>query len=153
MAITQAICTSFKQELMVGTHNLTNGSGHTMKIALFSSTTTPALTLDAATTAYSTTGEVVGTGYSAGGNTLVNVTPLKSGTTAYTSFNAGTASTTTWSTSTINANGALIYNSTATPGTRTLLVLSFGSDKVSTAGDFSIVFPTNDSTSAIIRIA
>jgi hypothetical protein len=142
MAITQAVCTSFKQELMTGTHNFTTSTGHTMKIALFTSSAT----LSAATTAYSTTNEVVGTAYSAGGNTLTNVTPTTSGTTAYTDF-----ADTTWSTSTITANGALIYNSSAT--NRAVVVLAFGSDKTSTAGDFTIVFPTPDSTNAIIRIA
>ena len=146
MAITQAVCTSFKQELLVGEHNFTTSSGDTFKIALF----TDAATMSAATTAYSTGNEVVGTGYTAGGNTLTNVTPTSSGTTAYTSFN----SPTTWTTSTITANGALIYNSTSTGATnKSIVVLAFGSNKTSTAGDFSIVFPTADSTSAIIRIA
>ena len=142
MAITQAVATSFKSELMTALHNFTNGTGNAFKIALYTS----AATLGATTTAYSATNEVAGTGYTAGGNTLVNVTPITSGTTAFTDFND-----TTWSTSTITARGALIYNSTNS--NRAVVVLDFGADKASTAGDFTIVFPTADATNAIIRIA
>lgn len=142
MAITQAVCTSFKQELMVGTHNFTLTTGNVFKIALYTSSAT----MSAATTAYSATNEVVGTGYTATGNTLVNVTPTTSGTTAFTDF-----ADTTWTTSTITARGALIYNSSAS--NRGVVVLDFGSDKISTAGDFTIVFPTADASNAIIRIA
>ena len=142
MAITQAMCTSFKQELLTGTHNFTNGTGDTFKIALFTS----AATLGASTTAYSVTNETSGTGYTAGGNTLTNVTPTTSGTTAFTDF-----ADTTWSTATITARGALIYNSTDSD--KAVVVLDFGSDKTSTAGDFTIQFPTADASNAIIRIA
>lgn len=142
MAITQAMCTSFKQELLTGTHDFTNGTGDTFKIALFTSSAT----LDATTTAYSVTNEVSGTGYTAGGNTLTNVTPTTSGTTAFTDF-----ADTTWSTATITARGALIYNSTDSD--KAVVVLDFGSDKTSTAGDFTIQFPTADASNAIIRIA
>ena len=142
MAITQAMCTSFKQELLTGTHNFTNGTGDTFKIALFTSSAT----LGAATTAYSTSNETSGTGYTAGGNTLTNVTPTTSGTTAFTDF-----ADTTWSTATITARGALIYNSTDSD--KAVVVLDFGSDKTSTAGDFTIQFPTADASNAIIRIA
>jgi len=142
MAISQAMCTSFKQELLTGTHNFTNGTGDTFKIALFTSSAT----LGAATTAYSTSNEVSGTGYTAGGNTLTNVTPTTSGTTAFTDF-----ADTTWSTATITARGALIYNSTDSD--KAVVVLDFGSDKTSTAGDFTIQFPTADASNAIIRIA
>ena len=142
MAITQAMCTSFKQELLTGTHNFTNSTGDTFKIALYTS----AATLDATTTAYSVTNETSGTGYVAGGNTLTNVTPTTSGTTAFTDF-----SDTTWSSSTITARGALIYNST--DSNRAVVVLDFGSDKSSTAGDFTITFPAADASNAIIRIA
>lgn len=142
MAITQAVCTSFKQELMVGTHNFTVTTGDVFKIALYTS----AATLGATTTAYSATNEASGTGYTAGGNTLTNVTPTTSGTTAFTDF-----ADTTWTTATITARGALIYNST--DSNRAVVVLDFGSDKTSTAGDFTIVFPTPDATNAIIRIA
>jgi len=142
MAISQAMCTSFKQELLTGTHDFTNSTGDTFKIALFTSSAT----LGAATTAYSVTNEVSGTGYTAGGNTLTNVTPTTSGTTACTDFAA-----TTWSTATITARGALIYNSTDSD--KAVVVLDFGSDKTSTAGDFTIQFPTADASNAIIRIA
>jgi len=148
MAISQAMCTSFKTELLNGIHafgtTVVRGAttADTFKIALFTSSAT----LGATTTAYSTTNEVSGTGYTAGGNTLTNVAPTSSGTTAYTDF-----ADTTWSTATITANGALIYNSTQS--NKAVAVLAFGGDKTSTAGDFTIIFPTADATSAIIRIA
>ena len=142
MAITQAMCTSFKTQLLTGTHDFTNGTGDTFKIALFTS----AATLGAATTAYSTSNEASGTGYTAGGNTLTNVTPTSSGTTAFTDF-----ADTTWSSASITARGALIYNSTEADAA--VVVLDFGSDKTSTAGDFTIQFPTADASNAIIRIA
>ena len=148
--LTQAMCTSFKTELLTGTHNFTNGTGNTFKIALFRATASIVGTYGAATTNYSdVTGnsdEASGTGYSAGGNTLTNVTPTSSGTTAFTDFD-----NTTWSTATITASGALIYNSSASNAA--VAVLDFGGDKTSTAGDFTIVFPTADATDAIIRIA
>lgn len=143
MAITQAMCTSFKQELLTATHDFTNSTGDSFKIALYTSSAT----LGAATTAYTTTNEVTGTNYTAGGNTLTNVTPTTSGTTAFTDF-----ADTTWSTSTITANGALIYNDTAA-GDPAVVVLAFGSDKSSSSGDFVIQFPTADASNAIIRIA
>ena len=142
MAISQAMCTSFKVQLLTGTHNFTNSTGDTFKIALYTSSAT----LDASTTAYSATNEVSGTGYTAGGNTLTNVTPTSSGTTAFTDF-----ADTTWSTATITARGALIYNSSQSD--KAVCVLDFGSDKTSTAGDFTIIFPTADASNAIIRIA
>lgn len=143
MAITTAFCTSFKQQLMQGQHNFTLTTGNTFKIALYTS----AATLGATTTAYSATNEVAtGGGYSAGGNTLTNVTPTTSGTTAFTDF-----ADTTWSASTITANGALIYNANASNAST--VVLAFGSDKSSSSGDFTIVFPLADATNAIIRIA
>ena len=142
MSITQAMCTSFKTQLLTGTHDFTNGTGDTFKIALFTS----AATLGAATTAYSTSNEASGTGYTAGGNTLTNVTPTSSGTTAFTDF-----ADTTWSSASVTARGALIYNSTEADAA--VVVLDFGSDKTSTAGDFTIQFPTADASNAIIRIA
>ena len=132
MAITQALCTSFKQEILQGIHNFTNGSGggtttstgtgNTFKIALFTSSAS----LGAGTTAYADSNQVSGTGYSAGGNTLTNVTPTVSSTTALTDF-----ADTTWSSSTITARGALIYNSSTTAGSanRAVAVVDFGSDK------------------------
>ena len=142
MAITQTLCTSFKQELLQGIHDFTASTGDTYKIALFTS----AATLDASTTTYSTANEVSGTGYTAGGNVLTNVTPTTSGTTAFVDFDD-----TTFTNATITAAGALIYNST--DGDRAVAVLDFGGDKTSTNGDFTIQFPTADASNAIIRIA
>ena len=142
MAITQAMCTSFKKELLEGTHNFKNSGGSTFKLALFTSSAT----LGAATTAYATTNEVSGTNYTAGGNALTRVDPSSSGTTALTDF-----ADLTFSTATITANGALIYNSSASD--KAVIVLAFGGDKTSTAGDFTIQFPTADASNAIIRIA
>ena len=158
MAITTAMCTSFKSELLQGIHNFHNGSGggtttttgtgNTFKIALYTSSAT----LAASTTAYATTNEVsaTGTNYTAGGNTLVNVDPETSGTTALTDFDD-----TTWSSSSITARGALIYNSSTTAGSanRAVCALDFGADKTSTSGDFVIQFPASDASNAIIRIA
>lgn len=143
MAITQAMCTSFKQELLQAKHDFTNGTGNTFKLALYTSSAT----LGAATTAYSATNEASGTGYSAGGSALTNVTPTTSGTTAFTDF-----ADLTFSTATITARGALIYNDTQA-GDPSVVVLDFGSDKSSSAGDFTITFPTADASNAIIRIA
>ena len=142
MAITQAMCTSFKKELLEGTHNFKNSGGSTFKLALFTSSAT----LGASTTAYATTNEVTGTGYSAGGDSLTRVDPTSSGTTAFTDF-----ADLTFSTATITANGALIYNSSASD--KAVIVLAFGGDKTSTAGDFTVQFPTADASNAIIRIA
>ena len=143
MAITQAICTSFKQELMQGTHNFTNSTGNSFKIALYTSSAT----LGATTTAYSATNEVSGTGYTATGAALTNVTPTTSSTTAYIDFND-----VSWTSSTITARGAVIYNDTAS-GDPAVCVLDFGADKTSTAGTFTVQFPTADASNAIIRIA
>jgi len=142
MAISQAMCTSFKVELLTATHNFTASTGDVFKIALYTSSAS----LDATTTAYTTSNEVVGTGYTAGGNTLTNVTPTSSGTTALTDF-----ADTTWSTATITARGAMIYNSSK--ANKAVCILDFGSDKTSTAGNFTIVFPVPDASNAIIRIA
>ena len=147
MAITQAMCTSFKQELLQGKHDFTASTGHTFKLALFTSSAS----LGAGTADYSTSNEASGTGYSAGGGTLTNVTPTTSGTTAFTDF-----ANLTFSTATVTANGALIYNTTSGGGSGTtdaVIVLAFGGDKTSTAGDFTIQFPTADASNAIIRIA
>ena len=143
MAISQALCTSFKKELMTATHNFTNSSGNTFKLALFTSDAS----LGASTTAYSTSNEASGTNYTAGGAALTNVTPTTSGTTARTDF-----SDLTFSTATVTANGALIYNDSAS-GDPAVAVLAFGGDKTSTAGAFTIQFPTADASNAIRRIA
>ena len=144
MAISQAMVTSFKVGILDGTFDFSSATAQTFKIALFTS----AATLDAATTAYSATNEVAGTGYVAGGNTLtISTNPTSTGTTAFLDF-----ADTTWSTATITARGALIY--LADGGTNpAVAVLDFGADKTSTAGDFTIVFPAADASNAIIRIA
>ena len=143
MAISQAMCTSFKVGILGGDFDFSSGTAQTFKIALYTSSAS----LDAATTAYSATNEVVGTGYSAGGNTLtISTNPTSSGTTAYLDF-----ADTTWSAATITARGALIYWSGGS--NPAVAVLDFGSDKTSTAGDFTIQFPTADASNAIIRIA
>ena len=137
------MCTSFKKEMLEGVHNFKNSGGSTFKLALY----TNSASFTAATTAYTTSNEVSGSGYSAGGGTLTRVDPTTSSTTAYTDF-----SDLTFSSATITARGALIYNDSAS-GDPTVVVLDFGADKVSTSGDFTIVFPTADSSNAIIRIA
>jgi len=149
MAISQAFCTSAKVELLNGIHafstTVTRGTtaADTFKIALFTSSAT----LGASTTVYSSTNEVAnGNGYTTGGNTLSVTGPSSSGTTAILDF-----ADTTWTTATITANGALIYNDTQ--GDKAFAVLAFGGDKTSTAGDFTIQFPAYDSTNAIIRIS
>jgi len=142
VAISQAMCTSFKKEILEALHDFTNSTGDLFKIALYTSSAT----LGAATTVYAVTNEVSGTGYTAGGANLTNVTPSSSGTTAFTDF-----SDVTFAGSTITARGALIYNSSASD--RAVCVLDFGSDKSSSAGDFTIVFPAATAADAIIRIA
>jgi hypothetical protein len=132
------MCTSFKKELLQGTHNFTASTGNTFKLALY----TNSATFTAATTAYTATNEVSNSGsYSAGGGALTNVTPTSSGTTALTDF-----ADLEFTSATITARGALIYNDSAA-------VLDFGADKTSTTGTFTIQFPTADATNAIIRIA
>ena len=126
---------------MTGTHNFTTGQD-TIKLALYTSSAS----LDASTTAYSTSNEASGTGYSAGGNTLTNITPTTGGTTAFTDFND-----TDFTSSSITARGALIYNSSQSD--KAICVLDFGSDKTSSNGTFSIVFPNAAASTAIIRIA
>ena len=145
MAITSAICTSFKQELLVGTHNFTATTGNTFKIALYTSDAS----LGAGTTAYSTSNEITnssGTAYTAGGATLTSVTPTTSGTTAFCDF-----ADVSYTSASFTANGALIYNDTQSD--KAVAVIAFGSDKTVTSGTFTIQFPTADATNAIIRLA
>lgn len=142
MAITQAMCSSFKGEVMQALHDF-DVAANTFKIALYTSSAT----LGASTTVYSATNEVPNSGsYTAGGGTLVNQGVTVSGTTGFTDF-----ADISFTSATITARGALIYNSTN--GDRAVCVLDFGSDKISTAGTFTIIFPTADATNAIIRIA
>jgi len=143
MAIAQAMCTSFKKELLEAKHNFLLSGGDTFKIALYTSSAS----LSASTTAYTDTNEVSGTNYTAKGNTLTNVDPSSSGTTALTDF-----ADTTWASSTITARGAMIFNDSA-GGDPSVVILDFGADKSSSAGDFTITFPTADASDAIIRIA
>jgi hypothetical protein len=140
MAITQAMATSFKVQLLNGQQNF---SADTFKLALYTSSAT----LNENTTAYSATNEVPSTGnYSAGGNTLsVSVTPTNSGNVAFISF-----TNTSWLNATITANGALIYNNSQSNSA--VAVLAFGGDKTSTNGTFAVNFPTADATNAIIRL-
>jgi hypothetical protein len=138
------MCTSFKVELMQAVHNFTTGTGNTFKLALYDNSAS----FTAATTAYTVTNEVANSGtYAAGGGTLTNVTPTSTGTTAFTDF-----ADLSFTSATITAYGALIYNDTAA-GDPSVCVLDFGGAKTSTSGTFTIIFPTADSTSAIIRIA
>lgn len=140
-------CTSFKDELLEGVHDFRVTGGDTFKLALY----TNAASFTAATAAYTATNEVAASGsYVAGGGALTNISPVTSGTTAFTDF-----ADLTFTLATITARGALIYNSTPahTYTNPTCVVLDFTSDRTSTAGDFTIVFPTADATNAIIRIA
>ena len=151
MAITQAMATSFKVEILDGIHNFGTGvirastAADVFKIALYTSSAT----LSAATTAYTTSDEVSdsGTNYTAGGKTLViSQVPTSSGTTAFLDFDD-----ITWDSATITANGALIYNETQS--NKAVAVLAFGGDKTSTAGNFTIQFPAAAASTAILRIA
>jgi hypothetical protein len=144
MAISQAMCTSFKVELLKGVHDFTNSTGDSFKIALYTSSAT----LGATTTAYTATNEVAnGNGYATTGKVLTNVTPTSNTTTAYTDF-----ADITWTTASFTANGALIYNDTES-GDPAVCVLAFGGDYTATNGDFTVQFPTADKDNAIIRIA
>ena len=145
MAITSAICTSFKVELLKGVHNFTATTGNTFKIALYDSDAT----LGAGTTAFTTSEEITntsGTAYTSGGATLTSVTPVASSTTALCDF-----ADVSFSSASFTANGALIYNSSATNAA--VCAIAFGSDKTATNGTFTIQFPTADATNAIIRLA
>ena len=138
------MCTSFKVELMKGVHNFTTGTGNEFKLALYDNSAS----FTAATTAYTATNEVSASGsYSAGGGALTNVTPTSTGTTAFTDF-----ADLSFTSATITAYGAMIYNNTAA-GDPSVCILDFGGAKTSTSGTFTIIFPPADSTSAIIRIA
>jgi len=157
VAITQSMCTSFKAEIMLAVHDFRNTGGDTFKLALYTSTAT----IDANTTSYTATNESTGTNYTAGGGTLVNggVTASNNTSSAGTGFT--TFSNLTFANATVTARGALIYNTTpsangtanTTLTNAAVAVLDFGSDKTSTAGDFTIIFPAATNTTAIIRIA
>ena len=143
MAITTALCTSFKQEILEAVHNFKNTGGSTFNLALYTSSAS----LGAGTTAYTTSNEVSGTNYTAKGASLTRVDPTTSGTTAFTDF-----ADLTFSNAPVTARGALIFNDSAS-GDPAVCALDFGGDKTSTAGDFTIQFPAADASNAIIRIA
>lgn len=140
MAIVQTQCTIFKDNLLNGLENFSLTTPYVYKIALY----TANANLDASTLAYSTTNEVTGTGYTAGGRTLVIIPPAYSGSTAFVSFN-----NVTWNPASFTTRGALIYNSTTGAA---VAVLNFGSDKIAT-NTFTVTFPTNDASNAILRIS
>ena len=142
MAITSAICNSFKQEILVGTHNFTASSGDSFKIALFTSSAS----LGAGTTAYSTSNEISGTGYTAGGAALTSVTPVLDSSTAVCDF-----ADVSFTSASFTANGCLIYNTSQSD--KAVAVIAFGGDKTVSSGTFTIQFPTADASNAIIRIA
>lgn len=142
MAISSAVCTSWKSEVMTGLHNFTLSTGNAFKVALYTS----AATIGATTTAYSATNEIAGTGYSAGGLALTNVTPTTSGTTALTDF-----ADAQWTSASFTANGCLVYNTTNS--NRAVFTIAFGGDVSVTSGTFTITWPTADASNAILRIA
>ena len=142
MAITSTLTTSFKKELLEGTHNFAASGGNSFKLALYTS----CATLGATTTAFTTTGQSSGTNYTSGGAALTNVAPTSSGTTGFTDF-----SDLTFGTATVTARGCMIYNDTNSD--KSVATIDFGGDKTSTAGDFTIVFPAAAASTAIIRIA
>jgi hypothetical protein len=141
MAITSTLTTSFKKGLLTATHNFAT-NGNSFKLALYTSSAT----LGATTTSFTTTGQATGTNYTSGGAALTNVAPTSSGTTGFTDF-----ADLTFGTATITARGCMIYNDTNAD--RNVAVFDFGGDKTSTAGSFTITFPTADASNAIIRIA
>ena len=143
MAITSAICNSFKTEILTGTHTFTASSGNTFNIALYTSSAT----LNKSTTAYTTSNEVSGSGYTAKGNALTSVTPALSTDTAVCDF-----ADTSFTSASFTARGCLIFNNSAT-GDPAVCAIDFGSDKTVTSGTFTIQFPTADASNAIIRIA
>jgi len=148
MTIAQTATTSFKVELPQGIHNFGPTSPDTFKIALY----TAAASLDATTAVYTTAGEVVGAGYTAGGNTLtISVTPVAANNIAGTPTSYWSFANTSWPSASFTARGALIYNSTE--GNKSVAVLDFGSDKVVVGDTFTVIFPTPDANSAIVRIS
>jgi hypothetical protein len=148
MSFAQTATTSFKVELPQGIHNFGPTAPDTFKIALY----TAAASLDASTAVYTTTSEVVGAGYTAGGNTLtISVTPVAANNSAGIPTSYWSFANTTWSGASFTARGALIYN--ATEGNKSVAVLDFGSDKTVSNTTFQIVFPTPDANSAIVRIS
>jgi len=146
MTISSAVCNSFKQEILVGTHNFTASSGNAFKLAMYTSSAS----LGAGTTAYSSSNEITnasGSAYSAGGKTIVSVTPALDGTVAVCDF-----ADTSFTSASFTARGCMIFNDSAS-GDPSCVIIDFGSDKTVTSGTFTIQFPTADASNAIIRIA
>lgn len=149
MAISSAVCSSFKSELLSGKHDFDSSGGSTFKLAMFTSSAS----LGAATTDYSTTNEIAntsGTAYTAGGKALTNTGVGLTSTTAFTDF-----SDISWTSASFTANGCMIYNTTTDGGSSTtdaVCIVAFGGDKTVSSGTFTIQFPTNDSSSAILRL-
>ena len=143
MAITSAICNSFKTEILTGTHNFSASGGNTFNLALYTSSAS----LGASTTAYTTSNEVSGSGYTAKGNALTSVDPALSRSTAVCDF-----ADTSFTSASFTARGCLIFNDSAS-GDPAVCAIDFGSDKTVTSGTFTIQFPTADASNAIIRIA
>ena len=143
MAITQAMCTSFKKELLEGVHNFKASGGNTFNLALYTSSAT----MSASTTAYTTTNEATGTNYTAKGAALTNVNPTSSGTTAFTDF-----ADLTFGTATVTARGCMIFNDSAS-GDPAVAVFDFGGDICRAPASFTIQFPAADASNAVIRIA
>ena len=146
MSISSAICNSFKQEILVGTHNFTASSGNSFKLALYTSSAS----LGAGTTAYATTNEIAntsGSAYTAGGKVIVSVTPALDGSTACCDF-----ADISWTSASFTANGCLIFNDTVA-GDPSVCVVAFGGDKTVSSGTFTIQFPAADASNAIVRIA
>ena len=142
MSIASAICNSFKQEILVGTHNFTASSGNSFKLAMYTSSAS----MGASTTAYSTSNEISGTGYTAGGAALTSVTPVLDGSTAVCDF-----ADLSFTSASFTANGCLIYNDSQAD--KAVCVVAFGSDKTVSSGTFTIQFPAADASNAIVRIA
>ena len=145
MAIASAVCNSFKQEILVGTHNFTASSGNAFKLALYTSSAS----LGAGTTAYSSSNEISntsGSAYSAGGKTIVSVTPALDGSVAVCDF-----ADISFTSASFTANGCLIYNDTQAD--KAVCTVAFGGDKTVSAGTFTIQFPAAGASTAIVRIA
>ena len=145
MSIASAVCNSFKQEILVGTHNFTASSGNSFKLAMYTSSAS----LGAGTTAYATTNEISntsGSAYTAGGKVIVSVTPALDGSTACCDF-----ADISFTSASFTANGCLIYNDTQSD--KAVCVVAFGSDKTVSSGTFTIQFPAADASNAIVRIA
>jgi|TARA_Y100000748_G_scaffold294298_1_gene284792 hypothetical protein len=145
MAISSAVCNSFKQEILVGTHNFTASSGNAFKLALYQSDAS----LGASTTAYSTSEEITntsGSAYTAGGKALTSVTPVLDGSTAVCDF-----ADISFTSASFTANGCLIYNDTQSD--KAVCVVAFGGDKTVSSGTFTIQFPAAAASTAIVRIA